>query len=111
MKLSSQKISRWLHSRWLKFLPFGSMLVSLAVLGGVIVFLERYFYETIAAAKVVKVLQNQISLNEVDLPLYQTVVDNLTTKKKFDATAVASVRDPFRPLGVPPTTPATPTKP
>lgn len=90
-------------SQWIKFLPLGSIIVSLGILVAVIMFLEQFFYETITAAKIIKVLQNQIALNQIDLSLYQTVIDNVAEKKKFDPSVLANLRDPFHPVPPPST--------
>jgi hypothetical protein len=87
----------------LKFLPLTTLVLLVGVLVLTLQFLYHYFYETIAEVKVVSILRSQVALNQVNLPLYQKVLDAWEAKKKFDPTALAGLKDPFLPL---PPTPA-----
>ncbi len=85
---------------WLRFLPLGTMLTLIALLGWTTYFLYNYFYQTISQVKVVTILRSQIALHQVDLPLYQEIVAALEAKKKFDPEVLKTVNDPFKPLPI-----------
>ena len=79
----------------LRLIPLSTLVILLGVLASCMVFLYQQFYETIAEVKVVHILQSQISLSQVDLPLYQTVTQSLNDKMKTDPTLLQNLPDPF----------------
>ncbi len=89
---------------WLRLIPFGTLVVLFVVLAICVVFLYQEFYQTIAQAKVVYILQSQISLSRVDVPLYQSIFQNLEEKKKSNPALLQNLPNPFNP----PTTPGNP---
>lgn len=101
MKLKLPKLKNIKWYCWLKFLPLGTMILLLILLSICLIFLNKYFYQTIAEIKVVGLLQNQISLSKIDLPLYQQVFDKWESKKKNNTEMLENLNDPFRPI--PPT--------
>jgi hypothetical protein len=92
-KLPKLKNIKWYC--WLKFLPLGTMILLLILLSTCLIFLNKYFYQTIAEIKVVGLLQNQVSLSKIDLPLYQQVFDKWETKKKSNTEILENLNDPF----------------
>lgn len=93
-------------NHWFKLLPLATSLLLVTLTGGVAVFLHRYFYQTIAQARVVIVLKSQVAFNQVNLPLFHDVFVTWEAKKKFDPTVLEGFRDPFKPT--PPAAPTTP---
>lgn len=92
---------------WFKLLPIATSLVLIGLTIVSVIFLHRYFYQTIAQARVVFDLRSKVAFNQVDLPLFQQVFAAWENKKKFDAAALDAFRDPFQALA--PTQPASPT--
>lgn len=82
----------------LRYLPTIIAMVLLVLFVLTIIFLYQYFYQTIAQAKVVSILKNQVALNQVNMPLYQKVFNAWDAKKQFDPSALENIRDTFRPL-------------
>lgn len=105
MKLKLPKLKNINWYCWLKFLPLGTMLLLLILLSVCLIFLNKYFYQTITEIKVVGLLQNQISLSKIDLPLYQQVFDKWESKKKSNTEMLENLKDPFSPI---PSTPLNP---
>jgi hypothetical protein len=71
------------------------MVVLLAALVWCLVFLNQYFYQTISDVKLVRTLQNQVTLKQINLPLYQEVLSGLQKKKQPPASSLEGFHDPF----------------
>jgi hypothetical protein len=106
MKLKLPKLKNIKLYYWLKFLPLGTMILLLILLSTCLLFLNKYFYQTITEIKVVSLLQNQISLSKIDLPLYQQVFDKWESKKKSNIEMLENLNDPFRPISSTPLNPS-----
>src|SRR3990167_8966186 len=98
LKLKTPRLRGIKPIRLLRFLPTVTLVILLAIFAFTISFLYQYFYQTIAQVKVVSILRNQVALNQVNLPLYQKVLNAWETKKKFTPSALEDLRDPFKPL-------------
>ncbi len=81
---------------WFKLLPIATSLILIALAVVAVLFLHRYFYQTIAQARVVFDLRTKVAFNQVDLPLFQQVFAAWESKKKFDPAALDALRDPFK---------------
>ena len=82
-KLKTPKIKKLSLIRLLRFLPTVTLIILLVAFGFTIYFLYQYFYQSIAQAKVVSILKNQVTLNQVNMPLYQKVLNAWEIKKQF----------------------------
>ncbi|HAO81526.1 MAG: hypothetical protein UV57_C0002G0019 [Parcubacteria group bacterium GW2011_GWD2_43_10] len=99
-KLKTPKIKKLSLIRLLRFLPTVTLIILLVAFGFTIYFLYQYFYQSIAQAKVVSILKNQVTLNQVNMPLYQKVLNAWEIKKQFDESSLENVKDSFRPLPI-----------
>lgn len=97
-KLNLQKLKHFKFIGLLKFLPIVTIVILVASFSLTIGFLYKYFYETIAQVKVVSILKNQVALNQVNVPLYEKVLNAWDAKKQFNPSALDNIRDPFQPL-------------
>lgn len=95
MKLIKPKLKQLKPAQLIRYLPLATTILLLGLLGVVLVFLHRYFYQTITQAKIVLNLRTQISLSQVDLPLYEKVFRAWEAKKQFDPKTLEALRDPF----------------
>src|SRR3989338_570023 len=84
--------------RLLKFLPTTTLLALLIIFGLTIIFLYQFFYQTVAQVKVVSILKNQVALNQVNVPLYQKVLNAWESKKQFNSSTLDNIGAPFKPL-------------
>lgn len=82
----------------LKFLPIITIIILIACFGLSISFLYKYFYQTIAQVKVVSILKNQVALNQVNVPLYEKVLNAWDAKKQFNHSDLENIKDPFQPI-------------
>lgn len=98
IKLKKPNLKNIKIIRLLRFLPATTLLLLLAAFIFTIYFLYQYFYQTIAQAKVVSILKNQVTMNQINIPLYQKVLDSWESKKEFDDTLLQNIKDAFRPL-------------
>lgn len=95
MKLKPLQLPKIVLRRLLPWLPLGSFVVMSMLLVGLIYFLYRNFYQTIAQIKVVYILRTQVALNQVDVPLYKNVTAAWENKKKIDPIVEQVSHDPF----------------
>ncbi|MDP3986326.1 MAG: hypothetical protein U1C53_02780 [Candidatus Veblenbacteria bacterium] len=98
LKLKLPKLKAFNPLSLLRLLPLVTLAGLLACFAFTISFLYQYFYQTIAQVKVVSILRNQVALNQVNLPLYQKVLNAWEIKKQFDPSALEGLRDSFKPL-------------
>ena len=98
LKLSVPSFKNLKPQRLLRYLPVTTLALLLLATGFTLSFLYRYFYQTIAQVKVVSILQSQVALTQVNLPLYHEVLSAFESKKAFDESQLAKLRDPFQPL-------------
>ncbi len=92
------KIKKLNYIKLLKFLPNITLVLLLFGFISTIFFLYQYFYQTIAQVKVVSILKSQISLNQVNLPLYEKVINDWENKKRFDESSIDKIKDHFQPI-------------
>jgi hypothetical protein len=111
LNLKNIHVPKFNPTRLLRLLPIATMLLLLGVLVWCMTFLYHYFYQTIANVKVVRTLQNQVALGQINLPLYQEVLGDLQKKKEFNAETVVGLHDPFSPPSAPPSQTPTPPPP
>lgn len=91
-------------SKILRWLPLSFFISGLVALGIIIGFLYYNFYETMAQVKIVYILRSQVSLTQINVPLYQQVFSRLEAKQKSDFDLKQIQNNPFATL------PATPEK-
>lgn len=100
-KLKVPNLKAFKPARLLRYLPGATLILLIGLFSLTITFLYQYFYQTVAQVKIVSILRSQVALNQVNLPLYQRVLNAWEAKKQFDPTALAGIRDPFKPLPPP----------
>lgn len=106
LKISIKNIRHRLHLKhFLKLLPIATTLVLLACTVTLFMFLYSNFFETLAQARVVIVLRNQLAISQIDVPLYQQVIAKIKSKKEFDSAVLATLKDPFQPVAQVPSGP------
>ncbi len=96
MKLTFAKPNlKFDFTKWLPWLPFSFFITILAALGIIVGFLYYNFYETVAQVKIVYILRSQVSLTQINVPLYQQVFDRLAAKQKMDFDTKQIQNNPF----------------
>ncbi len=95
MKLKPLQLPKIALRRLLPWLPLASFVAMFILLLGLIYFLYRNFYQTIAQIKVVYILRTQVALNQVDVLLYKNVTAAWENKKKIDPIVEQITHDPF----------------
>lgn len=99
MKINLPKISSSLNwSKILPWLPFSCFTLALIGIVMIMGFLYYNFYQTIAQVKVVYILRSQVSLTQINLPLYEQVSDRLTAKQTPDIDIAEIKNNPFTSL-------------
>ncbi len=97
-KLSLPSFKNLKPQRLLRYLPVTTLGLLLLATGFTLSFLYRYFYQTIAQVKVVSILQSQVALTQVNLPLYREVLHAYESKQAFNESLLSNLWDPFQPL-------------
>lgn len=58
-------------------------------------FLYQYFYKTVAEAQDIYIIRAKVSLQAVDVKLYESILTSLIEKKRFDSNQIEHIKDPF----------------
>lgn len=82
-------------TKLLPWLPFSFVITSLIATGLIMGFLYYNFYETVSQVKMVYILRSQVSLTQINVPLYQQVFSRLESKQKSDFDIKLIQNNPF----------------
>jgi len=85
--LSYESVDPVVHAR------FVVSVTALIVMVAILIFLYRYFYQTMAQARIVVVLQQEVALQNVDIAAFNTVYEQHQFKRASTLSEI--IYDPF----------------
>lgn len=80
----------------LKYFYPATIVIIVIILGFLIQFLYHNVYQTIIQAELITDLRKRITEEVVEKEKFNTVLNNITTKREIKTIDIASIKDPFQ---------------
>ncbi len=95
----------------IKILPWAGWLVIISTVIFSGNFLYKYFYKTITEAQDIYIIRSKVSLQAVDVNLYEAILNAVERKRLFNDNSLTQIKDPFSSQVIPTPKPETTTPP